>query len=71
MSGNECYSNECGNLAGYTWSNVAVTLTSADKSFGENLVLTKATYSGFITSDDGITWTGDVKIAADHFPTSS
>lgn len=49
------------------WDNVTITLNQADASFGKNVQLTGASGS-FSTSDNGKTWTGSVKIDADHFP---
>lgn len=49
------------------WDNVTITLNEADESFGKSVQLTGATGS-FSTSDNGKTWTGTVKIDADHFP---
>ncbi|KAF4536940.1 uncharacterized protein LTHEOB_11808 [Lasiodiplodia theobromae] len=66
-SSNECYQNTCGSVGGYTWSNISITLSAADKSFGNTLSLTGAS-GKLTTSDNGKTWTGSVKINADHFP---
>lgn len=49
------------------WDNVTITLNEADESFGKSVQLTGASGS-FSTSDNGKTWTGTVKIDADHFP---
>ncbi|KAK7702055.1 hypothetical protein SLS64_009916 [Diaporthe eres] len=66
-SSNECYKNQCGSINGYPWDNVTITLNEADESFGKAVQLTGASGS-FSTSDNGKTWTGTVKIDADHFP---
>ncbi|KAL0260084.1 hypothetical protein SLS55_005829 [Diplodia seriata] len=55
-SGNECYKGTCGTLASYSWSNLTIVLSAADKAFGESLILTNATSTGLTTSDDGKTW---------------
>lgn len=52
------------------WSNLTITLSAADKSFGNTLELTGAT-GKLTTSDNGKTWTGDIKINADKFPASN
>ena len=45
-----------------------VTLSAADKNFGQTLGLQPgATSNGFTTSDGGITWKGDIKFGADKF----
>lgn len=49
------------------WDNVTIILNEADESFGKSVQLTGASGS-FSTSDNGKTWTGTVKIDADHFP---
>ncbi|KAL2882615.1 hypothetical protein SGCOL_001817 [Colletotrichum sp. CLE4] len=67
-SSNECYQGTCGTLAGYSWSNVTVTLEKADKTFGDSLQLTGATSTGIKTTDDGKTWHVDaIKINEDYF----
>ncbi|KKY13348.1 hypothetical protein UCDDS831_g09093 [Diplodia seriata] len=66
-SSNECYQDTCGSVAGYTWSNITITLSAADKAFGNTLSLTGAS-GELTTADEGKTWTGAVKINADHFP---
>ncbi|KKY13478.1 hypothetical protein UCDDS831_g08961 [Diplodia seriata] len=70
IASNECYSGQCGSLDGYTWSNVTITLSAADESFGDSLSLSGATSSGFTSSDNGVTWNGDIKFEADQFPSS-
>ncbi|EKG16377.1 hypothetical protein MPH_06408 [Macrophomina phaseolina MS6] len=69
-SSNECYQDTCGTLNGYTWSNLTITLSAADKAFGNTLSLTGATGS-LDTPDGGKTWTGSIKINKDHFPASN
>ncbi|KAK0661414.1 hypothetical protein DIS24_g2760 [Lasiodiplodia hormozganensis] len=65
-SANECYLGTCGTLDGYTWDNVTIVLSTADKSFGDTLSLTGA--SGSFTTDDGKTWhTDSIKINKDYF----
>ncbi|KAL0257590.1 hypothetical protein SLS55_008404 [Diplodia seriata] len=49
------------------WSNITITLSAADKAFGNTLSLTGAS-GELTTADEGKTWTGAVKINADHFP---
>ncbi|KAG6365600.1 hypothetical protein INS49_007211 [Diaporthe citri] len=66
-SSNECYKNQCGSINAYSWDNVTITLNEADESFGKAFQPTGASGS-FSTSDNGKTWTGTVKIDADHFP---
>lgn len=66
-SSNECYKNQCGSINAYSWDNVTITLNVADQCFGKSVELTGATGS-FSTPDNGKTWTGTVKIDADHFP---
>ncbi|OJD29644.1 uncharacterized protein BKCO1_7600022 [Diplodia corticola] len=66
-SSNECYQDTCGSVGGYTWSNITITLSAADKAFGDTLSLTGAS-GELTTADDGKTWTGSVKINADNFP---
>jgi hypothetical protein len=52
----ECYLQSCGTLGAYSWTNITITLSEADSSFGNTLTLTNATSDGFTTSDGGITW---------------
>ncbi|KAF4545853.1 uncharacterized protein LTHEOB_4505 [Lasiodiplodia theobromae] len=66
-SSNECYQNTCGSVDGYTWEDITITLSTADKSFGDTLELRGASGS-LDSSDGGKTWTGSIKIDADHFP---
>ncbi|KAL0260964.1 hypothetical protein SLS55_004656 [Diplodia seriata] len=70
IASNECYSGQCGSLEGYIWSNVTITLSAADESFGDSLSLSGATSSGFTSSDNGVTWNGDIKFEADQFLSS-
>ncbi|KAL1634470.1 hypothetical protein SLS58_010666 [Diplodia intermedia] len=69
-SSNECYQNTCGSVAGYTWSNITITLSAADEAFGDTLSLTGAA-GALTTADGGMTWTGDVEVDADHFPAAN
>ncbi|KAJ4300835.1 hypothetical protein N0V90_002923 [Kalmusia sp. IMI 367209] len=67
IGANECFSGKCGTLAAYTWSNVSVTLNTADKNFGNTLSLFGSTSKGFTTSDNGLTWKGAVTFNKDKF----
>ncbi|KAL1642427.1 hypothetical protein SLS58_005501 [Diplodia intermedia] len=53
-----------------TWSNVTITLSAADESFGDSLSLSGATSFGFTSSEKSITWNGDIKFEVDQFPSS-
>ncbi|KAF2136446.1 uncharacterized protein K452DRAFT_362547 [Aplosporella prunicola CBS 121167] len=69
FSSNECYQNVCGSLNSHEWTDIVITLTEADKSFGDTLELTGATSDGLTTSDGGKTWTAkSIKINGDVFP---
>ncbi|KAB2570659.1 hypothetical protein BFW01_g5740 [Lasiodiplodia theobromae] len=70
IASNECYSNQCGSLDGYTWANMTITLSAAEESFGDSLSMTGATSDGFTSSDNGLTWTGSIKFNADKWPSS-
>ncbi|OJD28605.1 uncharacterized protein BKCO1_4000112 [Diplodia corticola] len=70
IASNECYSGQCGSIEAYTWSNMTITLSAADTSFGNSLMMEGVTSSGFKSSDNGVTWTGDFKFAAEKFPSS-
>lgn len=64
---NECYLLSCGTLGSYSWTNISITLSEADASFGDTLTLTNATSDGFTTSDSGLTWTNEkITIAKDY-----
>ncbi|KAH6655174.1 hypothetical protein BKA67DRAFT_657128 [Truncatella angustata] len=54
---NECYLQSCGTLDSYSWTNITVQLSAADKNYGSTLSLTNAVSDGFATADGGITWT--------------
>ncbi|GME59601.1 uncharacterized protein LTHEOB_11808 [Neofusicoccum parvum] len=69
-SSNECYQDTCGSLDGYTWSNISITLSAADNSFGSTVQLTGAS-GELTTADSGKTWTGSIKINKDKFPSSN
>ncbi|EAL86430.2 hypothetical protein KXV74_001835 [Aspergillus fumigatus] len=60
-SSNECYtgSGNCGLLQGYKITNVTVTLSAADESFGKTMALFSCTDAGFATTDNGRTWYTD------------
>ncbi|GFG23522.1 hypothetical protein IFM61606_03405 [Aspergillus udagawae] len=60
-SSNECYtgSGNCGLLPGYNITNLTVTLSAADESFGETMALYSSTDAGFATTDNGKTWYTD------------
>lgn len=49
---------------------MTITLSAADENVGDTLSLSGATSSGFTSSDDGVTWAGDVKFGSDKFPSS-
>ncbi|KAF4237540.1 hypothetical protein CNMCM6805_006871 [Aspergillus fumigatiaffinis] len=60
-SQNECYtgSGNCGVLQGYKITNLTVTLSAADESFGKTMGLFSSTDAGFATIDNGKTWYTD------------
>ncbi|CAN8103912.1 unnamed protein product [Discula destructiva] len=58
-SGNECYTDGCGTLDAYAWTNITIILNEADANFDQTLSLYNATTSGLETSDGGKTWTVD------------
>ncbi|KAI9929677.1 hypothetical protein MW887_001152 [Aspergillus wentii] len=67
-SSNECYLDACGTVNSYTWSNMTIHLSGADKSFGDSLALDEASSSGLKTTDNGKTWHVDsIKIDKDYF----
>ncbi|GAQ05221.1 hypothetical protein ALT_2542 [Aspergillus lentulus] len=60
-SENECYtgSGNCGVFHGYKITNLTVTLSAADESFGKTMGLFSCTDAGFATIDNGKTWYTD------------
>lgn len=73
-SSNECYtgSGNCGLLQGYKITNVTVTLSAADESFGKTMALFSCTDAGFATTDNGRTWYTDyIAIQEIDFDSSS
>ncbi|KAJ5948564.1 hypothetical protein N7454_001871 [Penicillium verhagenii] len=73
-SSNECYtgSGSCGSLAGYTISNLTVTLSEADTGFADVMSLDTVTDKNFKSTDGGITWHADwIKVSAINFDSSS
>ncbi|RAL09242.1 uncharacterized protein BO97DRAFT_472486 [Aspergillus homomorphus CBS 101889] len=74
-SSDECYtgSGTCGTLQGYSWNNITITLSEADKSFGNTLYMIGSTSSDeFSTSDGGKIWHADaVVIPTDGFTANS
>ncbi|KAJ5947154.1 hypothetical protein N7466_000169 [Penicillium verhagenii] len=73
-SSNECYtgSGSCGSLAGYTISNLTITLSEADKGFADVMSLDSVTDKNFKSTDGGITWHADwIKVSAIDFDSSS
>ncbi|CEJ55067.1 hypothetical protein PMG11_01344 [Penicillium brasilianum] len=73
-SSNECYtgSGGCGTLAGYSITNLTVTLSEADTNFASVMRLNKVTESTFKSTDGGITWhTDKITVSSIDFDFSS
>lgn len=49
---------------------MTITLSAAEESFGDSLSMTGATSEGFTSSDNGVTWTGEITFNADKWPSS-
>ncbi|KAJ5785590.1 uncharacterized protein N7503_010802 [Penicillium pulvis] len=73
-SSNECYtgSGSCGTLAGYSITNLTVTLSEADTGFADVLSLDSVTDKNFKSTDGGITWHADwIKVTSIDFDSSN
>ncbi|KAF2141152.1 uncharacterized protein K452DRAFT_252055 [Aplosporella prunicola CBS 121167] len=67
---NECYSDDCGTLNSYEWTDVVINLSAADKAFADTLSADGVIIEG-LSSSDGKVWKADsIKVSKDHFPAS-
>ncbi|KAJ5672275.1 hypothetical protein N7507_001402 [Penicillium longicatenatum] len=72
-SSNECYtgSGSCGTLAGYSITNLTVTLSEADTGFADVMSLDSVTDKNFKSTDGGITWHADwIQVSSINFDSS-